>query len=57
MYDALAGCHAGAHTLEDFGLLSPQRPARKKDASQKTKAKPARLQQSVSAVRKLRKPR
>jgi hypothetical protein len=57
MYDALAGCHAGAHTLEDFGLLSLQRPVREKDASQKSKAKPAGMLQLESAVKKIRKPR
>jgi hypothetical protein len=57
MYDALAGSHAGAHTLEDFALLSPQRLAIKKPTSKKSKAKPAALPPAASAFRKLHKPR
>jgi hypothetical protein len=57
MYDALAGSHAGAHTLEDFGLLSLQRPALKKSTSQKAKPKPARMPHTASVVRKLPRPR
>jgi hypothetical protein len=57
MYDALAGSHAGAHTLEDFALLSPQRPTVKKTTSQISKVKPAALPQPAAAFRKLHKPR
>ncbi len=57
MYDALAGGHAGAHSLEDFGLLSPQRFTIKKHASRKRKAKPARSLPALLAIRKLQKPR
>jgi len=57
MYEALAGRHAVALTLEDFGLLSMPRPADRKQTARQTKAKPAQTPRIVTAIRKLRKPR
>jgi len=57
MYDAMATGNSAALTLDDFGLLSLPRPARKKLVSRKPKTKPASTQPPASPVQKLSKPR